>query len=137
MSSPVSVSSLRNHLLTSLTDLPGSRTFHIHVLVSTSRKPSEPLFPYAAQKPKCVEQNVLVLLSEDTSNSEGQVKEGVATSNSSNATGMPRSFVTAVEATVYEFPVSQSTILYISKVDGTGQGMYPSPTSTLVKSFLE
>ncbi|KAF8526701.1 histone acetylation protein-domain-containing protein [Gautieria morchelliformis] len=116
------VSSLRAHLLSSLTSLPGSRIFHIHVLVSSPRKPPHSLFRYASPRPKCQLQDILILLSEEAVPVE-------------EAHDSPRTFVSAIQACVYTFPTSDSTILYISKVDGTGQGIFPSPTSSLLRAF--
>ncbi|KAF8588620.1 hypothetical protein K439DRAFT_1629618, partial [Ramaria rubella] len=123
---PLAASRLRAHLLASLTTLPGCRTFNLHVLVSSPRKPAQSLFRYAPHRPKCVTQDILVLLSEQI---DSVTSEGFDI--------ISRIFVSAIEASVYSFPVSNSTILYISKVDGTGQGLFPSPTSTLLRSFLE
>lgn len=120
-----SVSTLRTHLLNALSTLPGCRVVNIHVLVSSQRKPNESLFPYASPKPKSLMQEVLILLS-----------ERIPTNNIEN-TSSQAVFVTAIEADVFYFPASSSTILYISKVDGTGQGAYPSPTSTLVNALLQ
>jgi regulator of Ty1 transposition protein 109 len=131
------VSTLCAHLLSSLVSLPGSRTFHLHVLVSTPRKPGQSLFLYASPRPKCLVQDVLVLLSEQTTTHVEGDSSSVASSNPDpSANLIPRIFVSAIEASVYAFPASNSTILYVSKVDGTGQGAYPSPTSTLLRAFL-
>ncbi|CAL1712760.1 unnamed protein product [Somion occarium] len=113
----MSVQSLRDALLASLSSLPGTRQFHIHVLVSSPRKHSG-LFPYVHPRPRIYLQDILVLLSEQTT------------------TDAPRVFVTAIEASVYNIPATSCGILYISKVDSSGQGIYPSPTATLVRSFL-
>lgn len=45
----------------------------------------------------------------------------------------------AIEAFLYTIPSSNSSILYISKVDSTGQGHHlrPNPTRTLVVAFLQ
>ena len=47
-----------------------------------------------------------------------------------------RVLVTAIEAAVYTIPSSSSLILYIAKVDTTGQGLRPSPTSRLVRALI-
>ena len=131
MASTTPVSTLRAYLLSSLVSLPASRTLHLHLLVSTPRKPGKSPFLYASTRPKCLVQDVLVLLSEQIS------PERSSTSASSTPDApIPRTFVSAIEASVYTFPASDSTILYVSKVDGTGQGAYPSPTSTLLRAFL-
>jgi regulator of Ty1 transposition protein 109 len=108
---------LRDHLLDALKSLPGKREFHIHTLVSAPSKTQE-LFPYASPRPRVWQQHIVVLASEQPS------------------VGQPRVFVTAVEAYFYVIPSTRSGILYISKVDSTGQGHKPSPTSTIVKEFI-
>lgn len=137
MTPSVPVSSLRAHLLQSLSNLPGSREFHLHLLVSESKKPADSLFPYASTRPKCLEQNIVVLLSEQASSIQGQSVDATNGATDNSLPVLARSFVSAIEASVFSFPATNSTILYVSKVDGTGQGAYPSPTSTLVKAFLE
>lgn len=108
---------LRDSLLDALKSLPGTREFHIHALVSAPSKTHE-LFPYASPRPKVWQQHVIVLASEQPTVS------------------LPRVFVTAVEAYFYVIPSTRSGILYVSKVDSTGQGQKPSPTSTIVKRFI-
>lgn len=108
---------LRDCLLDALKELPGIRTFHIHVLVSSPRK-HQALFPFAQPRPRTYIQDILILASEQSSQSS------------------PRIFVTAIEATLYHIPSTSCAIFYISKVDTTGQGALPSPTSALVKSLL-
>ncbi|KAI0755424.1 histone acetylation protein-domain-containing protein [Irpex lacteus] len=115
MDSAVSV--LRNYLLASLQKLPGTREFHLHVLVSAPRKHTG-LFPYARPKPRVYLQDILVLLSEQ------------------EKPDSPHIFVTALEVNVYNAPSSSCGVVYVSKVDSTGQGILPSPTPTLVKAFL-
>ena len=112
-----STASLRDALLSALATLPGTREFHVHVLVSSPRKHSG-LFPYAHPRPRVYLQDVLVLLSEQAS------------------PDAPRQLVSAVEMSVYNVPSTSCGIVYVSKVDSTGQGMFPSPTSTLVKALL-
>lgn len=108
---------LRDALLAALRTLPGTRDFHLHVLVSSPRKHTG-LFPYAHPRPRVYLQDVLVLLSERA------------------AEDTPRQLVSAVELSVYTVPVTACGIVYVSKVDSTGQGMFPSPTATLVKALL-
>lgn len=48
----------------------------------------------------------------------------------------PRVLVTAVEVSVYTVPATSCGVLYVSKVDSTGQGTSPSPTSTIVRYLL-
>lgn len=110
--------SLRDALLASLTKLPGRREFHIHVLVSAPRKRID-LFPYAKPRPRAYLQDVVILLSEQTT------FDG------------PRVMVSAIEAALYHIPATSCGILYISKVDSTGQASRPSPTATLVHALLK
>lgn len=108
---------LRDSLLDALKSLPGTREIHIHALVSAPLKTQE-LFPYAFPRPRVWQQHIIVLVSE---------KPSVA---------QPRVFTTAIEAYFYAIPSTRSGILYISKVDSTGQGQKPSPTSTIVKQLI-
>ena len=108
---------LRDSVLDALKSLPGTREFHIHTLVSAPSKTQE-LFPYASPRPKVWQQHIIILASEQPSVSQSRV------------------FVTAVEAYFYVIPGTRSGILYVSKVDSTGQGQRPSPTSTIVKQFI-
>ena len=108
---------LRDSVLDALKSLPGTREFHIHTLISAPSKTQE-LFPYAFPRPRVWQQHIVVLASEQPS------------------VAQPRVFVTAVEAYFYIIPSTRSGILYISKVDSTGQGKKPSPTSTIVKRLI-
>ena len=112
-----SVSLLRNYLLAALQKLPGTREFHLHVLVSAPRKHTG-LFPYAHPRPRVYLQDIFVLLSEQEKPDSQRI------------------FVTALEVNVYNAPATSCGIVYISKVDSTGQGILPSPTPALVKAFL-
>ena len=107
----------RDSLLDALKSLPGTREFHVHTLVSAPSKTQE-LFPYASPRPRVWQQHIIVLVSEQPS------------------VAQPRVFVTAVEAFFYVIPSTRSGILYVSKVDTTGQGKKPSPTSTIVKRVI-
>ncbi len=64
-------------------------------------------------------QHVLVILSEE--------REDLA---------KPRVIVAGIQAAVYNTPQTSSAILYVSKVDSTGQASAPSPTALLVRSFV-
>ena len=108
---------LRDSLLDALKSLPGTREFHIHTLVSAPSKTQE-LFQYASPRPRVWQQHIIVLASEQPS------------------VAQPRVFVTAVEAYFYVIPSTRSGILYVSKVDSTGQGHKPSPTSAILKGFI-
>lgn len=108
---------LRDSLLDVLKSLPGTREFHIHTLVSAPSK-TRKLFPYVSPRPRVWQQHIIVLASEQPSIAQ------------------PRVFVTAVEAYFYAIPSTRSGILYVSKVDSTGQGKKPSPTSAIVKRLI-
>ena len=107
----------RDHLLTALSTLPDLREFHIHVLVTAPAKDNS-LYPYASPRPRLYVQDVLVLLSEQAN------------------PDVPRVLVAAIEACVYHAPATDCAILYVSKVDSTGQGLTPPPTATLVNAFI-
>ncbi|KAJ7784665.1 histone acetylation protein-domain-containing protein [Mycena metata] len=112
-------SNLRDFLLSGLESVPGTREFHIHVLVSSPRK-FQGLFPFARPRPRAYLQDVLVLVSEQSAPDE------------------PRVFTTAVEASVYNIPATSCAIFYVSKVDTTGQTTpgASSPAAALVRSLL-
>ncbi|TFK40616.1 histone acetylation protein-domain-containing protein [Crucibulum laeve] len=97
--------------------LPGTRELHLHVLVSSPRK-NNSLFPFAKPRPRAYLQDILLLLSEQ------------ATPDA------PRILVTAVEASVYYIPTSSCAVVYVSKIDSTGQSTAPSPTASLVRALL-
>jgi regulator of Ty1 transposition protein 109 len=113
---PSPSTNLRDYLLDGLRDIPGTREFHIHVLVSSPRK-FQGLYPFAQPRPRAYLQDILVLLSEQSA-------------------GSPRVFTTAIEACVYNVPTTSCAIFYVSKVDSTGQSTSPSPAATLVRSLL-
>src|ERR1700722_2752788 len=102
--------SLRDSLLESLKKLAGTREFHLHVLISSPRKHSK-LFPFASPRPRAFLQEVLILLSEQSTPDAARL------------------LVAAIEASVYLIPATSCAILHISKVDSTGQSISPSPTS--------
>ena len=108
---------LRDALLTGLSNLPGIREFHLHVLVSSPRKHGN-LFPFAHPRPRTYLQDILILLSEQSTPDS------------------PRVLVSAIEACVYNVPSTSCAILYVSKVDSTGQSTAPSPTPALVRALL-
>lgn len=112
-----STTNLRDYLLDGLRDIPGTREFHIHVLVSSPRK-FQGLFPFARPRPRSYLQDLLVLLSEQSTPDS------------------PRVFTTAIEACVHNVPSTSCAIFYVSKVDTTGQSTSPSPAATLVRSLL-
>ena len=109
---------LRDSLLKALSAHPGTREFHVHVLVSSPRKNSS-LYPFAKPRPRVYLQDILILLSEQ-SNPEAS-----------------RVIVSAIEANVYTIPSTSCAIFHVSKVDSTGQAADPSPTATLVRGLLK
>lgn len=84
--------SLRDALLASLADVPGTREFHIHVLVSSPRKRSD-IYPYAIPRPKVYLQDILILLSEQPPLSASRV------------------LTTAIEASFHNIPATSCGIL--------------------------
>lgn len=123
------MASLLHTLQNSLASFPGAHTYTIQILRSQPRR-SHALFPHATNlKTKVWQEEVLVLLSEDTDVSV--ILEGVETVSKAS---IP---VFAIEASLYEIPSTSTTLLYISKVDTTGLSTtYPSPARTLTASFL-
>lgn len=109
---------LRDTLLDILRTLPGTREFHIHVLQSSPRRNTS-LFQFARPRPRTYVQDILVLLSEQAN---------------PNA---PRVLVAAIEANLYHIPSTSSAILYVCKVDSTGQSSGSSPAGPLVRMFLD
>ncbi|KAF8340353.1 histone acetylation protein-domain-containing protein [Cantharellus anzutake] len=111
---------LRDALVDGLKGLPGRRDLHIYTLVSNAMRDQE-LYFYSNNRPKAHVRHILVLLAQ-------QSIDGPDTH---------RVFVCAIEAFLYSLPSTSSAILYVSKVDSTGQGtVRPNPTSALVQSFL-
>lgn len=118
------VSGLRAHLVQDLKSLAGSSDLVLHVLVSPHRKCSG-LFPHTTipqkQRPKLLQQDYLILVSQSPSNGSSAM-----------------CLVSAVEVVLYSLPTTHASLVYISKVDSTGQ-VVPgagSPTASLVKSLL-
>jgi len=107
----------RDHLLAALKTLPDVREFRIHVLATAPAKDNS-LYPYASPRPRLYVQDILVLLSEQAD------------------PDAPRVLVAAIEACVYHAPATDCAILYVSKIDSTGQGSTPAPTAALVKAFI-
>lgn len=116
---------LRDHLLDALAKLPGSRTFHLHALLSSPRKFGG-LYPYATptsgedgkqrRPPRVYAQDVLIFVSEEVS---GQ-----------------RVLVLAVEAAIFNIPSTKSLVVSIVKVDTTARGKRPAPTTAVVRAFI-
>ena len=103
----------RDHLLAALKTLPDVREFHIHVLVTAPAKDNS-LYPYASPRPRLYVQDILVHLSEQAN------------------PDAPRVLLAGIEACVYHAPATDCVILYVSKIDSTGQGLAPPPTAALV-----
>ncbi len=115
------MTTLRDALVDGLKALPGARTLNLYTLVSNIMRDHE-LFFYSTNRPKVHVRHILVLLSQQDTNTQdaGPV------------------FVCAIEAFLYLIPSTSSSILYVSKVDTTGQGtLRPNPTSALVQAFLQ
>ena len=109
--------SLCDALLEGLGSVPGTREFHVHVLQTLPRRNTS-LYRYAQPRPKIYVQDVLVLLSE-SGGEEGK-----------------RVLVAGIEANVYHIPATSSAILYVCKVDSTGQSRGRSATKHMVEAFL-
>ncbi|KAH8108729.1 histone acetylation protein-domain-containing protein [Phellopilus nigrolimitatus] len=117
---------LRDQLLDALRDLPGTRRFHVHVLLSSPRKYTA-LYPYATARPRVYAQDLLVLCSEEPLADGG-------------GGGAARVLVSAIEAAVFAVPATRTAVLYVAKVDSTGQGAAGAaagaPTAALVRALL-
>ncbi|KAF9046414.1 histone acetylation protein-domain-containing protein [Panaeolus papilionaceus] len=127
---------LRDQLLDALKPLPGTRTFHLHVLQTAPRK-SNALFPFAKPKPaRAYLQDILILCSEQAGLHPPLTSKDPELASQSSKDGDQRVLVTAIEANVYFLAPTSSAVLYISKVDTTGQGAMPSPTTALVRALV-
>ncbi|KAL5482818.1 hypothetical protein ACEPAI_9413 [Sanghuangporus weigelae] len=127
---------LRDQLLDALKALPGTRRFHVHVLVSAPHKYGE-LFPYASTRPRIYAQDILIFASEEIDIDQSVGTEVELKSGSQSTPTEPQHiFVTAIEATLFHIPATTSAILYVAKVDSTGQGKRPSPTTALVRALI-
>src|SRR5258705_12805131 len=81
------VMNVRDSLLAALTSLPGTREFHLHVLNTPPRKNST-LYPCAIPRAKIYVQDILVLLSEQST------------------LDSPRVLVSAIEACLHHAPLT-------------------------------
>ncbi|CAG7850825.1 SubName: Full=Uncharacterized protein {ECO:0000313/EMBL:CCA71765.1} [Serendipita indica DSM 11827] len=136
--------SLLNDIIKALSKLPGRRRFAASVVVSQTRKSPASLFPYAPgiHDQEVYLQDVAVLVAEDVNKASKEDKSPSATptdqpNGEKEDTSESYTYVSALEAILYIFPATHSVIIYVSKVDSTGQGRKPSPTRTLVVAFLE
>lgn len=113
--------SLKESLLHTLARLPDSRTFHLYTLVSEPIRDQD-VFLYSSQRPKAQIRQLIILLAQHPPERPEE-----------------RVFVCALEAFIYTIPSTGSSIIYVSKVDSTGQGagIRPNPTRALVVSFLQ
>ncbi|KAH7340674.1 histone acetylation protein-domain-containing protein [Rhizoctonia solani] len=121
---------LRDFVASELSKLPGSRTLTLHALVSSPQREQE-LFPYAQipKNHKILAQNILLLVSEN-------VDPDIHASTDAPTT--PRILCSALEATLYLFPATSSSILYIGKIDTTGfSKVVPSPARTLARATID
>src|SRR5260370_3999739 len=115
------MTTLRDALVDGLKGLPGTRTLDVYTLISNVVRDHE-LFFYSTNRPKVHVRHILVLLSQQDSNTQDA----------------RRVFVCAIESFLYSIPSTSSAILYVSKVDTTGQGtVRPNPTGALVQAFLQ
>ncbi|KAG9103084.1 hypothetical protein FRC06_000284 [Ceratobasidium sp. 370] len=126
----MSTTSLRDFVASELEKLPGSRTLTLHALVSSPQRELE-LFPYFKNErnQKIFSQNILLLVAETTTPDS---------SDSIDSTNTSRILVSALEATLYLFPGTSSSILYIGKIDTTGFcRTTPSPARTLARATID
>jgi regulator of Ty1 transposition protein 109 len=130
--------SLLDDVLTRLSSLPGRRRLTATVLVSQPRKKAAAaVFPYAPkiEDVQAIEQEVLLLIAE---NKDTQQTQDQPQSDATHPRGPgPGAYVAAIQANLYIFPTTHSVIVYISKVDTTGQGQRPSPTRAATVALLE
>ncbi|WVQ65004.1 uncharacterized protein L199_003174 [Kwoniella botswanensis] len=147
----ITTSSLRAHLLQSLSTLPNRHDLGLTILVSEPKKTSS-IFPHTPIPPKCFEQDFLIVLSSDLpSNADIKPRDQDSTDapSSSTSTSLPEQdespkkvLVSAISANLYTFPSSSSSsssgsILYISKVDSSGYSPSVLPlTRLLIVSFF-
>ena len=111
---------LKQFLLDTLSSLPGARTLHLYTIIASPTRDKE-LFVYAPVRPKIHVRHHLILLAQHAPDKPAE-----------------RVFVCAIEAFLYSIPSTSSAILYISKVDSSGQAdIRPNPTRALVTAFLE
>ncbi|KAG9099410.1 hypothetical protein FS749_001330 [Ceratobasidium sp. UAMH 11750] len=126
----MSVTSLRDFVASELEKLPGTRTLTLHTLISSPQRELE-LFPYSKNErnQKISSQNILLLVAETITPDS---------SDSTDPTNTSRIFVAALEATLYLFPGTSSSILYIGKIDTTGfSKTIPSPARTLARATID
>lgn len=127
--------SLLDDVLSKLSTLPGRRRLTATVLISQPRKKAAAnVFPYAPkiEDVQAIEQEVLLLIAENKGTQQTQDQ-----SQSDGPLPSSGAYVAAIEANLYIFPTTHSVIVYISKVDTTGQGQRPSPTRAATVALLE
>lgn len=112
--------SLNDVLLDALSSLPGARSLSLYTFCGSPTRDPE-LFVYSRSRPKVHVRHILVLLVQHPPEEPDA-----------------RVCVCAIEAFLYTIPSTSSAILYISKVDSTGQAnVRPNPTTALVIAFLQ
>jgi len=121
--------SLLTHLKEHLCTEPTPHTIFLTVLESQAKR-TNTIFPHTPNPPKASQQEYLVTLSIDVDpvweNDKVENAESSETTNPSvNAEGK-RVLLTAISAYLYKFPTTNTSILYISKIDSSGY----SPNST-------
>ncbi|OCF56525.1 hypothetical protein L486_05375 [Kwoniella mangroviensis CBS 10435] len=145
----ITTSSLRAHLLQSLSTLPNRHDLGLTILVSKPKKTAS-IFPHTPIPPKCLQQDFLIVLSSDLpSNANIKPRDQGSTDapSSSTSTNLPEQdespkkvSVSAISANLYTFPSSSSrasSILYVSKVDSSGYSPSVLPlTRLLIVSFF-
>ncbi|WWC96864.1 hypothetical protein V866_003739 [Kwoniella sp. B9012] len=145
----ITTSSLRAHLLQSLSTLPNRHDLGLTILVSEPKKTTS-IFPHTPIPPKCFQQDFLIVLSSDlpsNANIKPQDQDSADAPSSSTTTSLfeqdespKKVLVSAISANLYTFPSSSSTassILYISKVDSSGYSPSALPlTRLLIVSFF-
>ncbi len=118
------VSKFRQHIVGDLAVQPGASSYWLSVLCTPTRKTGD-LFPHAQRSKKykedILQRDILVLLSQAPAGKEEE-----------------KCLISAMEINVYSLVAHDSAIVYISKVDSTGQVLPTtgSATSCLVKSVL-
>ncbi|KAI9632774.1 uncharacterized protein MKK02DRAFT_41084 [Dioszegia hungarica] len=117
--------SLRDHLLSQLSALPNAQKLKVVALTSSPTRTST-LFPHTITHPRCFQVDYFVVLGTEVEDSPPYPE--------SSTTPSPRLVLTsAISAHLYILPHSQTSILYISKVDSSAFPLV-SPNSTSLPS---
>ncbi|KAH7101603.1 histone acetylation protein-domain-containing protein [Auriculariales sp. MPI-PUGE-AT-0066] len=121
---------LKDYLLHALASLRGpERTYAVHVLECAPRQ-SNHIYAYVSPCPRWTVREILILLSEEIPPDQS--------TSTANATAPARVFVAAIDAVFYTHAPTRTALLYVSKVDSTGQARTdaPAPTRTFVSAFV-